>query len=72
MTKAQFISVLEQGAILRESKIECLQFYIDHYPVFIRGQWTALKIRIVGGSQKLIDYAFAKLQQRVVELKNFK
>jgi hypothetical protein len=80
MTKDQFIEVLKQGASTQESKIECIQFFIDNYPVLAKvspfsnaKQWTSIKdVKVTGGAPQLVDYAFAKLQQRVVELQNFK
>lgn len=35
MKKEQVIEILEHGASSEAAKIECLQFYIDNYPVSI-------------------------------------
>lgn len=86
MDKKEFLEVLKRGASMTEAKIECLQFFIDNYPVlatvnetksfgFISShkEWTALKgIKITGGREPQINWAFVKLQKRYSDLANFK
>ena len=85
MTKDEFLKVLSHGASSSAAKIGYLQFFIDNYHVLANSSspgnpfgavgktWTQIQgVKITGGSQGQVNYAFMQLQSRLTELKNFK
>ncbi len=84
MNKTEFLECLRKGVSSQAAKIECLQFFIDNYPVLAENKqtvwaissgkhWTSLKeITITGGSPDLVNYAFDSLRRRLNYLKKFK
>ena len=82
MNKQEFIKTLKEGTLDKEVKLKVCQFYLDKYPVKIKQQnprnpfegidfWTKIDIKINGGSDKAIDFAFKQLQGNVNELEKF-
>lgn len=71
MDVIQFTSRLKNGVATKDEKIECLNYFVNNYPVWIKddfagNRFTALKgINIVGGGDALVDIAFSSLQKRV-------
>lgn len=79
MTKNEFIETLSTTeGVSYEKKLECINFFIKNYPVEIQNplgkkEWTKLSIGyLTGGSDNAVRYAFVKLVERKVELKEFK
>lgn len=73
MNKDAFIKTLKADDVSRELKLECCQFFIDNYPItgqFIEN-WTKLDVKIEGGSDKSINFAFEQLFKRVKELEKY-
>jgi len=82
MNNLNFYKNLESDDLSIQSKIDTCQYYLDNYPVKIETRdpmnpfnakkaWTKLEIKINDGSDKAINYAFEKLQNRIDEFKKF-
>lgn len=83
MDKKTFIEHLKKGTEDVQTKLQCINHFIDNYPVLVeekgqlgfptgRKQWTKLQgVRIKGGQKRLVDYAFRALRGRVTELEKF-
>lgn len=70
MDKQQFIDRLSTTDNLSDSeKIEVCQYYIDNYPVSIKGIAIRLMLKIEGGSSNAINHAFNQLKRRINEFK---
>lgn len=86
MNKEEFISTLKSENPANDSKLDCLQYFIDNYPVQIKSSfnlftmqvgytWTSLpdyKVKDDTIAMKNLDVNFNKLQQRLEEITNFK
>lgn len=68
MTREDFINKLSNPQGLdNNGKIEVCQHFIDNYPVNIHGMETKLILKIDGGSEQAVNYAFTTLQGRINE-----
>ena len=75
MSKEEYLETLQNGTDSQQAKIDCLNYFIDNYPVLINTpfggkMWTGLDISVIGGNPELINRAFASLQSRIEEFKN--
>jgi hypothetical protein len=72
MNKKEFIEGLStKDNLSNQKKIEICQYYIDNYPINIRGIITSLSMKISGGSDNAINFAYNQLKSRVKELNDF-
>jgi hypothetical protein len=82
MNKKEFIKTLKSDSPSKELKLECCQFFIDNYPIQIEKgvnpftgefmtDWTKLDVKIKGGSDKSINFAFNQLIKRIKELEDY-
>ena len=73
MTKQEFIESLEKDTLSQEQKIEVCQYFIDNYPVYTQTpfgfNFTALDVRIDGGSDEAVNHAFKQLQSKINKFK---
>ena len=84
MTKEAFIEALSNTeGVSYKIKLDCLNYFIDNYPVEIRvginpftgeevKEWTKLNWTITGGDSDWISKGFESLQGRKQELIDFK
>ena len=82
MNKQEFIDYLKSDTVELAVKLECCQFFVDNFPVEIDSLdpmnpfkkhkiLTKLDVKIDGGSEKSINFAFEQLQKKIKELEEF-
>lgn len=85
ITKEEFIVYLEEGTEDRETKLNCLQYFIDNYPVLVdeviktpiatfktgKKYWTKLYVNLKEIPPRDINNDFKKLQIRLKEMKEW-
>ena len=75
MNKVEFIEGLSTtDSLSDQQKIDICQYYINNYPVIVVHPMegpvkSKLEIVIIGGTSKIIDYAYQQLKKRVEEFK---
>ena len=85
MNKQEFLNYLKDGTEDADTKLNCLQYFCENYPVQIRVGanpftmqvsyiWTSLpdyKVKDDKIAMKHLDVNFNKLQQRIKELEDY-